>query len=1212
MNTNKIFKFLFPEYQIIETIKKHGIIVKKKSRAQISKDQSYKRLSINKGYLMDTEKYQVVNYDNILKESKLSKDKTVKDKVKNEVKLPSDSINKDFDIIRNELSKAIIGQEKFLDSLNIAFKRPFITGKSMLKPINTIFILGEESTGRHTCIEKIGELLKKRKILNYSSISELDLSIYPTVSEEGVFISDLYRALYTQSDIIVFDNFEKCNRNFINVISNLVIDGRYKLNERYAIQNNNLVESTRTLMEDSVDEISANGKYFVFITTEKESKVIDIFGSKFIKSIGDILRVDSYINDEVIEISKKFIYDVSLLCKRNLSINLKYSNDLVEYCAAKYRKNSGMLGIQEYIYENLYKTLAEYKLKNLIKLDTTIELFILNNERIMANIYGDYGKNIIDLMELLPKNKINNVYEIKEELNSIIGLNKVKEYILNIEDNLKVQKMRENEGLKTAKISMNMIFTGNPGTGKTTIARIVAKYLKSIGVLNNGQLREVSRAELVGQYVGHTAKITNEIIQSALGGILFIDEAYSLCRDKNDTFGLEAIDALVKGIEDNRDNLVVILAGYRDEMERFIKTNSGLKSRFPNIIDFEDYTVDEMYEISLITAKSNGYRIDDGCKEGLIKLFEKSQIKGKNDSGNGRLVRNIIESAILEQSKRLIKDKIQPMDLLTFEDFKFEDLEKFDLDKALSSIIGLLNVKEFIKTQYKVIIANEKRRKAGINVDTTQALNMIFTGNPGTGKTTIARVVASMFKDIGLLKVGHLVEIDRGGLVAEYVGQTAKKTEEVFKSALGGVLFIDEAYALSSDGNSFGKEAIDTLVKLIEDYRGEIVVILAGYKKEMLEFMKSNSGLESRFPLNIDFPDYSPKELNDIALKMIEDKGFQISDDAKLSIYEEIEMLHRTSTVHSGNGRMIRNLIEKIMRNQSSRIAYEEVKLSDLNKILSCDIETIKNKTEDYDVDKALEKIVGLNEVKKYINSLYARLKMQNERKKLGLIVDSSQTLHMIFRGNPGTGKTMVARITADVLYNMGVIKSNKLVETDRSGLVAGYVGQTAIKTTEKVMEAIDGVLFIDEAYSLSQGGLNDYGKEAIDTIVKLMDDYRERLVVILAGYSKDMDDFLKVNQGLKSRFPNIIEFSDYGVDELMHIANKFYKDKGYILSDGAKNKLYSIFSDVQKEEAFGNGRYVRNIFEKSVNNQAVRLSSDTNLTRDELILIEEEDIERV
>ena len=408
----------------------------------------------------------------------------------------------------------------------------------------------------------------------------------------------------------------------------------------------------------------------------------------------------------------------------------------------------------------------------------------------------------------------------------------------------------------------------------------------------------------------------------------------------------------------------------------------------------------------------------------------------------------------------------------------------------------------------------------------------------------MARVIADMFHSMGLLKSGHLVETDKGGLIAEYVGQTARKTEEVCRSALGGVLFIDEAYAITSDGSSFGQECIDTLVKLIEDYRGEILVILAGYSKEMNDFMKANSGLESRFPLKIEFPDYSAEELFEIGKSIIAKKGFALAEDAVPGFQEAVYDLKRHATATSGNARMVRNFIDEIIRNQSSRIAISEVSAEEMATITAGDIQEESPREDDYDLEAELSGVVGLESVKNYIRSLNARLLIQEERKKHGLKVNTAQTLHMIFMGNPGTGKTMMARTIANVLYHMGIIGTKKLVETDRSGLVAGYVGQTAIKTREVIESALNGVLFIDEAYALAQGGDNDFGQEAIDTLVKMMDDNRERLVVILAGYSDDMRNFLNQNAGLESRFPNIIEFEDYSTDELLLIAEKMYEEQ--------------------------------------------------------------------
>ena len=1289
-----------------------------------------------------------------------------------------------------------------------------------------------------------------------------------------MFLSDLYRALNTNTESVIFDNVDKSSIAQLDILYQLMSEGTYALSKRYIVNNGGLVDGTGILNTTMVSQISANGKFFVMTSVLPQSKIVSILGNKIVNELGDIIELDGIDNNQAKDLAYNLLQKMTARCRKYLHIDISYNESVVEALHNQYTEKAGVRGLEDYIENCLYTPLSEMKLNDILWDDESASL-TYRTEYIVVLKGG----------EEIPTSKYKKSYDqlglqdVKNELDSIIGLKKVKDYVLSLETNFKVQQMRENKGLRKSDITMHMIFVGNPGTGKTTIARIVAKYLKAIGVLSSGHLCEVTRSDLVGQYAGHTAVKTTDVINSAKGGVLFIDEAYSLCRDKNDTFGLEAIDALVKGMEDNRDDLVVILAGYEDEMKEFLKSNTGLKSRFPNVVHFEDYTTEEMYSIAEVTAKSKGYRISDECREGMIHAFEKKQIKGKNDSGNGRLVRNMIEAAIIDQSKRILENNDEDIELLTAADFGFDKvvefdleaslsrvigldnvknmiraqysmlqadkkrkkaqyevnttqalnmifsgnpgtgkttmarivaemfhsmdilksgqlietdkaglvagyvgqtakkteevfksalggvlfideaysitndgssfgqecidtlvkliedyrgeivvilagyskemkeflkansglesrfpiiidfpdysadelyrigrdmitsrgfvltedgagafrneieeqkqyagenagnarmvrnlideiirrqsvriveqnvdqslsnvletvdikgenkLEKFDLEEELSSIIGLEKVKDFVRIQYKMCLATEKRRKAGIKVDTSQSLNMIFSGNPGTGKTTIARVVAEMFKAMGFLKNGQLVETDKAGLIAEYVGQTAQKTEDVFKSAIGGVLFIDEAYSITNDGSSFGQECIDTLVKLIEDHKGELIVILAGYDKEMSEFLKSNSGLESRFPLKIDFPDYSADELFEIGKQMIAGRGFSISEGAVGIFEDEVKSLKRHSNAASGNARMIRNYIEEIIRRQSSRIATTEVAEHGLTEITEADIKYEAAEVQQFDLEKVLGNVIGLDEVKNYIRALNARLKLQEERKKAGLKTDSTQTMHMIFAGNPGTGKTMMARTVADVLYNMHVIKTNKLIETDRSGLVAGYVGQTAIKTREVIETALDGVLFIDEAYALAQGGENDFGQEAIDTLVKMMDDNRDRLVVILAGYVDDMERFLEKNAGLKSRFANIIRFSDYTTDELMLIAEGMYKEQGYVLDSEAEKELRTKLEAARSDEHFGNGRYVRNVFEKSLNNQALRLSRESKYTAESLTMITADDI---
>ncbi len=1194
-----ILRFLFPEIQIIDAIAQEGFVVIK-SKAKKSVRGTNKTIVGNT--VLQNRGNQPMQSSVV---STVRVNGTASGVVATSSAVSADKADNVFEGIEQQLRCRWIASDNNILALCQAFKRPFVTGVNSVMPKNVILLIGNESRGKVKAIGDMCALMKQRHILRYEEVPTIGFERYPTSSEDELFLSDLYKALYSPTEVIVFENLDKANFRCLNIVFQLIKSGTYRLQKRYVVQKNMLVESTGTLNTVSVSELFANGKYFIFTSTCPVEKVTEYVGNEFARLINDIIVLDEFSRSELQEIVEIIFINLKEKVKRQLQIVLKPDASCVEEVIHRFDAAKGVKGLIEVVDEYIYKPLTEYRLQYPARREDAVLKY---EEGYMLCFRND----VVSLDSYMKLYDALALESVKKELGSVVGLTAVKEYVLNLENNLAVQKLRAAKGLKAADLSMHMIFTGNPGTGKTTIARIVAKYLKAIGVLSSGQLREVSRSDMVGQYVGQTAILTTELITSAIGGVLFIDEAYSLCRDRNDVFGKEAVDALVKGIEDHRDNLVVILAGYSDEMDEFLKTNPGLKSRFPNVIEFEDYTPDEMYEIARITAKSKGYRISEECHTPMVDVFERKQIKGKNDSGNGRLVRNLVEAAILNQSQRIAKDNNQDLELLTVEDFGLHQKKEFNLEDELAPIIGLEDVKDFVRTQYNVILAREKRKKAALEVDTTQSLNMIFSGNPGTGKTTMARVVADMFHSMGLLKSGHLVETDKGGLVAEYVGQTARKTEEVFKSALGGVLFIDEAYAITNDGSSFGQECIDTLVKLIEDYRGEILVILAGYSKEMNDFMKANSGLDSRFPLRIDFPDYSAEELFEIGKNMIAKKGFSLSEDAVPAFREAVYELKRHSTATSGNGRMVRNYIDEIIRNQSSRIALAEVNAEELTVIIAKDIEDEAPREEIYDLEAELGKVVGLESVKNYIRSLHARLLVQEQRRKHGLKVSTTQTLHMIFMGNPGTGKTMMARTVADVLYNMGIIATNKLVETDRSGLVAGYVGQTAIKTREVIESALNGVLFIDEAYALAQGGSNDFGQEAIDTLVKMMDDNRERLVVILAGYYDDMQNFLEQNAGLKSRFPNMIEFEDYSVDELLSIADKMYTEQGYVLNYGAVELLKQVFEEGKKQPQFGNGRFVRNIFEKSLNSQAMRLSRSGTMSAAELSTITAEDIEEV
>ncbi|AEE96583.1 AAA family ATPase [Mahella australiensis] len=271
------------------------------------------------------------------------------------------------------------------------------------------------------------------------------------------------------------------------------------------------------------------------------------------------------------------------------------------------------------------------------------------------------------------------------------------------------------------------------------------------------------------------------------------------------------------------------------------------------------------------------------------------------------------------------------------------------------------------------------------------------------------------------------------------------------------------------------------------------------------------------------------------------------------------------------------------------------------------------NSLEIAEAKKELFSLIGLENIKKLVEELQAYINIQQRRKMEGMAHDA-MTLHMIFKGNPGTGKTIVARLLGKMLHGMGILRVGHIIEVERADLVGEYIGHTAQKVREQVKKASGGVLFIDEAYSLARGGERDFGKEAIDTLVKEMEDNKDDLIVILAGYKDEMDYFIRMNPGLRSRFPIQMEFKDYTLDELVQIAELMFAKRQYSLSLDGRNKLYLLLAKKRSndDQRLGNARLVRNLVENAIRKQAVRLHKQSRISKNDLIIIRKEDIEEV
>ena len=574
-----------------------------------------------------------------------------------------------FEGLADEVKKTVLGQDAFVEGVARAMRRPFVLGTEPPAARNVVLLCGGAGTGRHFALTETARCMAARGLLQSDQIASLDLALYPNSGAEKLFLQDLYAALYAPGEIVVFEHYESCYPGFLKTISDLAVKGSAPLSSRYLVNKEGiLVDAGTALAPGAVSRIDPRGKYLIFFSNKGREAMADHFGAAFVSALGDVCTTTPFAREDLAALAAQQLNALARKVQTRLGLTLSAGADVRDHVAARCTPEQGAAGLAACC-DKIFRALSEYCLQTDKKLTGTVTL-TARPDGIDFQLGNAAPARLFDL---LPAAYTGAVDEIKRELDELVGLAPVKEYVFGLADNIQVQQRRAAAGFKTASLSMHMIFTGNPGTGKTTIARLVARYLKAIGALKGGQLIEVSRGDLVGRYTGHTAPLTNSVIESALGGVLFIDEAYSLYRGEQDSFGLEAIDTLVKGMEDHRDELVVILAGYTKEMETFLTANSGLASRFPNKIEFPDYTADELLDITTVLAKGKGYRLAESCTFPLLGYYKRRQALDSRTAGNGRLARNTLEKAIFNQSRRLVAEPAAELDLILPGDLEFEE-----------------------------------------------------------------------------------------------------------------------------------------------------------------------------------------------------------------------------------------------------------------------------------------------------------------------------------------------------------------------------------------------------------------------------------------------------------------------------------------------------------------------------------------------------------
>ncbi|SDH52533.1 AAA family ATPase [Alteribacillus bidgolensis] len=631
------------------------------------------------------------------------------------------------------------------------------------------------------------------------------------------------------------------------------------------------------------------------------------------------------------------------------------------------------------------------------------------------------------------------------------------------------------------------------------------------------------------------------------------------------------------------------------ESKELLKSKYNTLEQLASKQSFDLHTLDELIDkgMGLFTTLHNA--ADEYLRTAAGSFYSPEQVK-------------IIKTAVSD----LTELKQQWHELLQ-QTAAIPHTEQNPLDE-LHQMIGLTTVKNRVHRLYHYLQYQKQRKEKGYHLNDERSLHMILTGNPGTGKTMLARLLAKIYHQLGLLQRDEVLEADRSQLVGGYVGQTEEKTINLVKEAVGGILFIDEAYSLKREGmsgNDFGQTAIDTLVSAMTsgEYAGTFAVILAGYPEEMRQFLRSNPGLRSRFPESnhIHLPDYSADELLEIAEKVALDNDFVISEDGKKELEKRIEKEQVDETF--GNARTAKNIVMDAIFQKGAKIGGESSSHMDDFALLTAedmkDPALTENTKDSESPLSRLDSLIGLKEVKQEMKKLASFIHIQNERRKADIPVAPIQ-LHTVFTGPPGTGKTTVANLYASILKDMGLLKRGHTVVCGRSDLVAEYTGQTAAKTRRKIREALGGVLFIDEAYSLAAPGRGDFGREALDTLVEEMTKHDENLVVILSGYPGPMDQLFQTNPGLQSRFKKSFYFPSFVPDELAAVTDQYVRGYGYYFENGALDYLKYVYVTM---DTSGNARFAEDMAEELFQQQAFRLTENNETALDALRLLTKEDI---
>ena len=1045
----------------------------------------------------------------------------------------------------------VLAEVQRLVSFYVASKRE---GRLRQRPEMDMLVLGNSGTGKTFVISLIHQMFLANGIVTHPRIKKVDASEY------NQWISNLTEQTIEElkGRLLVIDN------------AHLLMTDTEHLTP---------IDRLFSMMEDWERDLSADWHTYPIVIFEGEKNQIEYYfhkkksgRSRFVK----MLELHDCSPQELLAICKRE------LLRLGLTVEGEAATKLLGYFRymVKHRKIS---------FRNAYEAMekADDIYKRCLENGHTRQV---EPEDISGNIF----------VEQTPD-------EILSRLDAFVGIDDVKREMHSIVENIKQYRIEKNDPKALPPFKDQYVFLGNPGTGKTTIARLFADMLSALGILPGGQLIEVTREDLVAKFVGGTAPKTRQVVDSAMGGVLFIDEAYTLSSGEGSDYGREAINTLLKPVEELRGKFVCIIAGYTKEMLDFFDANSGITSRFNKRLEFTDYTPDQLTHIFRKKLEKEGYGLDADAESHIDKFFEKMYKRRTKNFGNAREVMSTFEGALERHRERLLVEGKLEDRLFSRADIEgAEALKELDVDQIVAQLdrdfVGMQSVKAFVREIASQKADMDERLELGLQTQQTMKLNIILTGNPGTGKTTVARKLGEILYAMKLLSAPDIVECERKDIVGKYQNSAGENMGKYCDLAMGKLLFIDEAYSFAPVNDAGTKDAeatkaVEVLMKRMEDDAGKFAVVLAGYPAPMDNFIRVNEGIARRITHRIHIDDYSAVELVKIFTQMAQRQGYHLAADTESVIFRKVNEMLATKDKNWGNAGEMAKLLEAVKGRLSLRIrelpkeqrtaeVYQTIQPEDIpfeqRKVLSAD-----------EALAELDKLVGLDNIKQQMRQMVESFRADEARAKLTGEIVRREAPHYIFMGNPGTGKTTVARLMADILTSLGVLSRGHLVEVTEKDLVAGYTGQTAIKTSNVIDSAMGGVLFIDEAYSLNKSDGGGFGIEAINTLLQRLTADAGKFVCVLAGYTKEMTAFLQTNSGLERRF-RTIQFEDYGPEALEQIFRNLLQKNGMRLDVGAEKGISAFFRtvyDQRNPQSFGNAGAVVNIFKQAKERQGARLA---------------------